>query len=218
MPGGFVAQMRECGEKAHFFAWIARATSSVDSARDALTRIRKTVKGAYLKRCDVSLGTLLALRITAVDGSIADVPLSAVNWEDEDRISSALPLPDGRTFVAARYFLNDPEDPLEGRRTRVILAAAPQQRVVLLENCTRPDRAVTQRGLVAFQCASEQAGEHLLHNVVVFDSTGHKLLVQARCREPSWTADCVISCKAESVGPDGRLALHARVARVVRGK
>jgi hypothetical protein len=212
--GGLVVQTRDCGDKTNLFAWAPRAATSADSAQSALAAVRKTVKDAYVKRCDVAAGSLLALRITAVDASIAGVPKDAVNWGDEDRISSARPLPDGRTLVIARYFVNKPDDPLEGRRARVILATTSPTRAVLLEDCSNPDGAVTQHGFVALQCATEQAGDHLLHTVFAFDSTGRKVLDLARCRDATWTAEHVLTCKAESVGPDGRLTLVARTARV----
>lgn len=103
-----------------FLPGVAEIATSDKAGQDALARVRTTVKDAYVKRCDVKPGSLLALRITAIDRSIADVPEDAVNWQDEDRISSTQPLPDGRVLVIARYYVNVSDDPLEGRRERVI--------------------------------------------------------------------------------------------------
>jgi len=210
IPHGFIVQTTDCGDKNNLFAWVAEATASAEAAQAALSRIRETVKDAYVKRCDVKPGTMLALRITAIDSSIADVPDATVNWQDEDRISSVRPLPDGRTLVIARYFANVTDDPLEGRRERVLLVESPDRHLVLEENCINPGSIVTHQRRIAFHCVREQAGDHLLHNVVVFDAAGKKLTEVQRCRDPRWSGERAIVCKAESVRPNGQLELHAK--------
>ena len=86
-PNSLVVQTADCGDKKNLYAWVADIAPSVESAQSGLSRLRETVKDAYVKRCDVKPRTLLALRFTAIDPSIADVPETAVNWQDEDRVS-----------------------------------------------------------------------------------------------------------------------------------
>lgn len=209
-PRSLIVQTSDCGDKKNMFAWVAEIAITAEDAQAALSRLRKTVKDAYVKRCDVIPGTLLALRVTAVDPSIADVPGEAVNWQDEDRVSSVYPLPDGRFIIIARYFTGEVDDPLEGRRERVILVESQERRVVLENNCPSPGPVVSQHGRVAFHCAREQAGDHLLHNTLVFDSAGKKIMEVERCRNPRWQSESVIVCDEESVGPDGQLKLRAK--------
>jgi hypothetical protein len=209
-PHGLVVQTTDCSEKTNMFTWVHEVALSGEAAQAALSRARERVKDAYVKRCDAKPNSLLSLRMTAVDTSIADVPKDAVNWEDADRVTMARPLPDGRTLVIARYYVKVAEDPLEGRRERVILAESANKRIVLEENCFNPGSLATSKGHIAFDCAKEQAGDHLLHSVVVFDETGKKLKEIERCRRPRWTSDVVLVCEEESVDADGRLKLAPR--------
>jgi hypothetical protein len=88
--GGLVFQTPDCGEKRNVFGVALELSDSADAAKVALQRVRSTVKGAYIKRCTVTARSLLSLRFPAVDSSIANVPDDAVNWEDSDRISTAV--------------------------------------------------------------------------------------------------------------------------------
>ena len=211
-----IVQTADCGDKKNIFAWVPQIAASADSAQIELRRIRESVKDAYVKRCDVKQGTLLALRITAVDASIADVPGDVVNWEEEDRVSSAHPLPDGRVLVTVRYFTGITDDPLEGRRERVIIAESSGIHLILEDNCPSPGSTIVQHGCIAFSCAREQAGDHLLHNVLVFDTAGRKLAEIQHCRNPRWSGAHSIICDAESMGPDGRLKLTSKRTDVDR--
>jgi hypothetical protein len=189
---------------------VPEVAATPKAARAALSRVRATTSNAYLKRCDARPQTLLALRMTAVDPSIADVPESAVNWEEKDRISTARPLPDGRGIVIVRTFAPAADDPLEGKRERVILADHSGSRKVLEENCIDPGPVATEKGHIAFHCAREQAGDHLFHDVVVYDKSGGKRAEIRHCRAPEWRDGQVIECREESVGPDGALTLRAK--------
>jgi hypothetical protein len=210
VSGGLIVQTADCGDNKNVFAWVPDIAASMAAAQAALPRIRAVVKDSYIKPCDVKAGSLLALRVPVVDASIADVPANAVNWDDADRISSILALADGRFLIVARYFANVNNDPFEGRRERIVVAGAADQRRVLEDNCPSPGWPVVQQGRLAFHCAREQAGEHLLHTVLVFDAMGNSLMQIARCREPRWSASQTISCDEESVGPDGRLELKEK--------
>ena len=209
-PHSLIIQTNDCGDKRNVFAWAAEVATSPNAAQDALTRVRASLKDAYVKRCDAKPGTLLALRIAAIDKSIVDVPSDAVNWQDEDRVSSAQPLSDGRALVVVRYYVNAPEDPLEGRRERVILADSTGKRVTLEDNCVSPGRAVADHGRIAFHCVREQAGDSLLHSVLVFKGTGEKLTEIQHCRNPKWSNERTIGCEAETVGSDGKLKLNEK--------
>ncbi len=207
-PNSLIIQTKDCGDNKNVFAWAAEIATSANAAQDALTRVRATLKDAYVKRCDVKPGTLLALRIAAIDSSIADVPGDAVNWQDEDRISSTQPLVDGRVLVIVRYYVDTSDDPLEGRRERVMLVNSLDKRITLEDNCVNPGFAVVSHGRTAFHCAREQAGDYLLHSVLVFDVAGEKLTEIQHCRNPKWSNERTIVCEGELIGSNGKLRLN----------
>jgi len=207
--GGLVIQTKDCGDKKNVFAWVAEIANSAEEAQAALPHAQSAVKDAYVKRCDVVPRSLLALRFPAVDPSIADVPDTVVNWEDEDRTSSTVPLTDGRVVVIARYFVHEADDPLEGRRERVVLAGGTDKRV-LVNDCPSPDGFTANRGRVAFACAREQAGDELLHSVLVFGTAGDKVADIPHCRKPRWSGGATVVCDEESVNAQGRLKLRAK--------
>ena len=177
-----------------------------------MTNARLLVGDAYVKRCVALPGSLLALRIPAIDASIAMVPQDAVNWLDADRVSELRPLDQGRRLLITRRFDATPDDPLEGRRERLSLVAADGKRRVLLEHCLGPHRPMSRLGDLALQCAREQAGDAVLHSVHAFDAKGEQLGEFERCRNPRWAeapaSQRVLVCDAESVGPDGQLKLQ----------
>lgn len=212
-PGGLVFATADCGEKANVFGFAADVAADPSVAETALARVRSSLPEAYLKRCDVKPQSLLAYRVHAVDPSIAGVPSNAVNWGDEDRISTISRLSDGRALAAVRIFENASEDPLEGRRTRLELLTG-GSRLVLTESCVMPAGSSGRRGLVAVQCVVEQAADNLLHDVMVFGAAGQHLLTVSRCREPRWSSDTTIQCKEESVDADGVLSLKRKRVEV----
>jgi hypothetical protein len=130
-PRVLVFQARDCGDKKNVFGVALDISDMAETAKVALARVRTTVKDAYIKRCVVVSRSLLSLRFPAVDPSIANVPDDAVNWDDSDRVSTLVALADGRDVVAQRMFVDDPEDPLEGRRARVLLVSGPDRMTVL---------------------------------------------------------------------------------------
>jgi hypothetical protein len=211
LPGALVVQTHDCGDKKNTFAVAADIATAGSVVSAMLPKVRETVKDAYVKRCNVVPRSLLSLRWPAVDASIADVPKSAVNWDDDDRVSSAFSLSDGRLLIVARYFVNQPDDPLEGRRERVILAdASSPQRKTLENDCPSAGAFTAHRGRIAFECAREQAADELLHSVLAFDADGAKLADIPHCRSPRWSGEDVLVCGEESVGSDGRLKLRAK--------
>ena len=203
---GFTFRAADCGDGKKVFGWAASTSSDPGRAQAALTELRDAVPDAYLKKCRVKPRSLLALGYPAVDPSIADVPTDAVNWADEDRISSAIPLPHDVTLTLLRYYQPDKNDPLEGRRTRVVAIRSGTDRVVLSENCQDANGTVAPNGYLLLQCSSEQAADNVLHRVSVYDDAGKKLLDVDRCRGARLSGQAV-SCDKESVGPDGALKL-----------
>lgn len=211
LTGGLLIQTRDCGEAKNVFAWVAELADSAKEAQAALTNVLPVVPDAYVKRCDVKPRSLLALRIDAIDPSIAAVPAAAVNWREQDRVSTVQSLADGRSLLVTRFFVDDPNDPLEGRRERVSVIDVEGVRSVLQEQCVDVGRASVQRGDLVFQCAREQAGVALLHSVLAFDAAGHKVVEIEHCRNPRWQGQRAIVCDEESVDAAGRLKLRRKL-------
>ena len=211
-PSGMVVQSSDCGQLPVVFAWVSESASAAEAAQSALAKMRETVKDAYIKKCEVKPRSLLAYGITAVDASIADIPTDAVNWDPTDAISSVLPMPDGRALAIVRYFdKKQPHDPIEGRRERVVLLLPPKgEQLTLEENCPSVGAVSMRQGKLVFQCAREQAGNHLLHEVLAFSVAGKMLAQVPRCRLPRWTGRSELACSEEEVGADGGLRLRTK--------
>jgi hypothetical protein len=210
MPHGLIVRTADCGDKKAMFAWVAEVLASAEEAKTALSELKRTIPNAYIKSCEVKPKTLLALRVTTIDPSIADVPDNAVNWDDDDRVSIVRTLPDGRAFLVVRYYEKSLDDPLEGRRERVIIKESPQTQHVLEERCTSPGGLALRGQMMAFHCVREQAGDHLLHVSVVFAGNGTKLTEVVRCRNPKFSGPGAISCQEEAVDANGNLQLRPR--------
>ncbi len=215
-PGILIFQTSDCGDKQNVFGVALEVSDSPDAAKVALAHARGIVKDAYIKRCAPVPQSLLDLRFQAVDLSIADVPADAVNWDDADRLSTAIRLSDGRVVVAQRVFARDPEDPMEGRQVRVILVGGPGKDKTLDDDCFAPERFKSRDGLIAFQCAGEEAGDQLLHVVVVVDKDGNQLANVNHCRNPNLPNDATVTCSEESYGPRG-LKLHPKRVALTKG-
>ena len=114
-----------------------------------------------------------------------------------------------------RYFVPTPEDPMEGRRERVVFVTGNGNRVVLSENCydlSHPSFA--NDGLITFECAREQAGPEILHSVVVVRTTGQSVKEIEHCQDPIWIDRSELLCKSETVNTDGKLQLKAERYRI----
>jgi hypothetical protein len=216
-PGGLVFRTADCGEKRNVFGWAYRVADSADDAKAALAAAREVAKGAYVKACDVASRSLLALRVPAVDASIADVPASVgEDWEDDDRVSSAVPLADGRTLVIKRvYKAALLEDPDQGKDQGVWLAEGGGKVKALAESCSPAEAFAARDGKVAFQCGDTVAADELLHKVLVFDGDKQVAAVSS-CRKPKWTGPGALVCGAESVDSGGRIKLKAKKVSVGR--
>lgn len=210
---GLVVQVADCGEQRQVFAWAAEVASSAAAAQQALAAVQGAAPDAYVKRCKVQPGSLLALRVPAIDPSIARVPLQVVNWSDADRVSAVAPLPGGSQLVLVRYYGGSAEDPLEGRRTRVALAAPGGALKTLTDDCSGAAQFVRSGSWIAFTCDTEQAADHVLHTVRAYGANGAPAGAFARCRRPSIAGDA-LTCQAEEVDGDGKLKLGARTQRL----
>lgn len=215
-PHGLVVASSDCGDAKPPFLFAAAIAPTADAARRELEPLKTVAPNAHVKPCSVKPGSLLALRVNAVDPSIAAVPKDAVNWTDEDRVSAVQQLAADTFLVIVRRFLDRPNDPLEGRRTRVLLARTGNAPVSLSDDCFAPSHAAIAGGFVAFDCARETAGSHLLHAVEVSTLAGQRVSEIARCRMPIWAGDQTLTCQQEEVGADGKLALRTRRARIER--
>jgi hypothetical protein len=213
LPRLLVVRTLDCGGQKEGFALVTAVRDSVASAQKELPAVRGTVADAYVKRCDVVPRSLLDWRVSAVDASIAEVPEDAVNWEDADRVSSVVPLGEGRAAIVVRYFVNAPEDPLEGRRQRVLLARRAGQ-TTLADDCAGAAGFTAKAGYVAFQCEREQAGDAILHSVFVFSDDGRRLAEVPHCRAPRWSGEDTLVCENESVDADGQLKLETKRTRL----
>lgn len=216
-PGGLIFRTADCGEKRDVFGWAYRVAESADDAKAALAAARQVAKGAYVKACDVVPRSLLALRVSAVDASIADVPTSvAEDWEDEDRVSSAVPIADGPTLVIRRvYKAALLEDPDQGKDQGVWLAEGGGRLKALAESCSPAEAFTARDGKLAFQCGDSIAADELLHKVLVFDGDKQVAAVSS-CRKPRWTGPAALVCSSESVGLDGKIKLKAKKVLVGR--
>ncbi|TGU70733.1 hypothetical protein E4633_17200 [Geomonas terrae] len=105
------------------------------------------------------------------------------------------------------------EDPLEGRRERVILVGQGGARHTL-EPCVTPEKFTMGEGTFAFQCTVGQAGDELLHKVVVYTMTGGKSGEVMHCRNPRFPNRKTIACEIEEVNSDGVLRLQ-RIERAL---
>ena len=205
LPGGdgLIVQTRDCGDTENLFVWAASVEPTSESARARLAKVREAAPEAYLKSCEVQPGSLLAYRITAVDPSIAEVPGSAVNWEENDRITTIKALSGGKSLVIVRYFEQGAGDQLEGRRERVMLADPSRKLRQLEKNCVSAGKIQEKGGYVALQCARAQAASDMLHSVVVFDGEGNRVKEVKRCRNPEFSGATILQCDAETIASDG---------------
>ncbi len=193
-PRSFVVQTKDCGEETNSFAWVAEASLSPETAQAALSRLRASVTDAYVTPCDARPGTLLALRMTAVDPSVAD--MSDWGYVEWNGVSSAHPLPDGRLILIPRSFEIATNGDYADLREPVFIAepsgGAPR---LLVEDCAYPGHFITQGDLLAFDCAQEVFADFLVYGVLVFDRAGRQLVTVERCRYPIWSGDHVIACR-----------------------
>jgi len=176
-----------------------------------LQKLKSEVPDAYVKECRPKADSTLGAGVPLLDPSIAEVPSDSVNWSDRDGISSVIKLHESGYVWIRRWYSPAANDPLEGRRESVLyFEASPNTARELQASCI--DAQAVQHGhLLALSCVRENAGDNLLHEVTVFDTTSGKAVKSiARCREPAFVSSTDVTCKAESVNPQGRLRLETK--------
>ncbi len=190
------------------------AVTGISSDRAAAERRVREARGrvpdSYVRACEPKTASRVQFGISAVDTSIFDVPGSSVNWADEDRISVVRRA--GSVYVLLRRrYEKVGNDPLEGRRTTVILFTSdPATGRELMSDCTDANVVSSDRFL-ALTCARENAGDVLLHEVTVFDlASGRSVHAIAHCRDPKLTGSREIVCDSEAVSADGVLVLKKK--------
>jgi hypothetical protein len=146
-----------------------------------------------------------------VDPSIEKVPEEAVNWDDEDRVSSVVKLPESGYLWIRRMYEAAREDAREGRRTSVLFfRTSPTRSTQLSADCTDPQFS-GKADRIALSCARETAAENLLHETIVYDAaTAHQLISVPRCRQPDLRSASELSCEAEGVDQEGTLHLQPK--------
>ncbi len=221
-PQGLIVSSRDCRDPrpvfafaaAPVFAFAAAIVPSRAAAERALEPVKRRVANAFIKPCDVKPGSLLALRMNAVDPSIARVPKDAVNWTEADRVSTVRRVDAETSLVIVRRFVDEPNDPLEGRRSAVLLVSAGGKIVTISDTCYDPAHPAITPDRIAMDCVREEAGNHLLHAVEVTARSGQRLLEIPRCRMPIWADRRSLTCEEETVGADGKLVLRQKRVRI----
>jgi hypothetical protein len=184
------------------------ARSCPDRALSASSRGQRRLHQAV----DARPGTLLALRINAVDASVAE--MSDWGFDEEGGISSVHPLPDGRLIVIPRSFELPDTEPAGIREPVFIMNPPSKDMQLLLQYCTHPGHFITQGDLLALDCAPEVFADYLVYAAFVFDKAGRRLAHIPRCRYPIWSGDRVIACR-KLVWADGP-AEHRLIRVVIR--
>jgi hypothetical protein len=208
--GPLIVDVRDCGAELPMYTVTAAVSTSREEASATLSRVKSAVPDAYVKPCRVRPRSLLAYRISAVDPSMSAVPRDAVNWEEDDRLSEVTALDATHSIVAVRHYVVAKDDPLEGRRERVVLIGPAGARTTLSEQCTDMRHSSLNQRLVAFECATEEAGDTLLHSVFVVTEDGRQVKAIDHCRKPEWKGSGQLHCSVESVKADGGLVLEPR--------
>jgi len=211
---GMIFQVADCGERRALFGWASKLVETTEQAQKELASLKAAVPDSFIKKCHVKPGSVLSFGLPAVDPSIGQVPVSAVNWSDADRVSTVIRLGNAGTLALVRYFRDDPNSPLEGRHSRVQFAKDGGELKTLAEDCTGVATAVHTAKLIAFACESEQAADNILHTVRVFSVSGSDVGSFPRCRKPTLVEPDLMRCDAEEVLPDGSLKLKSKSNKI----
>jgi hypothetical protein len=215
-PTGLIVQSADWGAKTNIFAFVVEICEAANTADKALVRAREIRKDSHIRKCTPRPGSLLDFRVAVVDNTIAEVPSTSVNWTDADRVSSGYPLEKESLLVIARSYNPAPEDPAEGKRQRLILLRAGQAQRTLVEQCLFAGAPAVRGGHFAISCATEQAADHFLHDILIFNEAGETLKKLNRARNPEWVNQNEIRFDGESVNSEGNLELKKTVFRLDR--
>ena len=214
-PQAAIVATDDCSNlKPGLFLAVVRATAQREAAQGPLASLKSEVGDAYVRDCRVKPDSRVALDIPLVDPSIEKVPRDAVNWSDQDRVSSVRKLAGGGYLWIRRWYDPAPEDPREGRRQAVAFFDAARDRAIPLESdCTDPQSDRLGQWL-ALSCARQTAGDQLLHETRVYNlTTGESASSTNHCRTPRFLSASTFSCQSEEVDAAGTLHLAPKTVR-----
>jgi len=196
--------------KPGLFLSVAGNPNNKEAAQRIISEIRTMVPDAYVRVCNPKPGSRVQFGISAVDESLFDVPSDAVNFESKDYVSEVRTAGSVHVWLHRQY-LKDKEDAREGRRTAVLLFKTDLASTrKLTPDCVEAQTVVSD-DLLALTCATENAGDNLLHQVKVFDtSSGRTVRTIDRCRNPVFVGGGELTCAAEAVGSNGELNLNRK--------
>lgn len=206
-----VVASEDCANlKPGLFLVVPDVFADKDAAQRKVSDLRRLAPDAYLRACEPKPGSRIQLGIDAVDVSIFDVPVDAVNWEDADRISDVRLVGSVHVWLR-RMFVGDKEDPREGQRTVIfIFQTDPSKAKKLKSDCIGAKVTATERFL-ALSCVTETAGDNLFHEVTAFEiASGKTIETIKRCRDASLARYGELTCDAETVGPEGKMTLSRK--------
>lgn len=199
------------GLKPDLFLTVAETAVDRVSAEDTLPKLKITVPDSYVRECRPKPDTILSLGLPLIDPSIEHVPADAVNWSDQDRISSVIKLPASGYLWIRRWYLAHPNDPREGRRESVLFFMEnPHSSIELQADCAAP-YARQLSHWIALSCERGVAADNVLHETVVLDTVSGKAVYSVQhCRKPTFISESEITCEAENVNAEGKLALQTK--------
>jgi hypothetical protein len=193
------------------FLIAAGIRRSKDEAKDDVkTWQTKGTKDAYVRVCQITPDSRLALNIPILDSSILRRPLDTVNWTYEDALSRTKALSSSLVAVIRPRYEPVAEDVREGLRTSLSVIIKPgEESVMLQKDCIDPE-PTAHGNLVAVSCVNATAAEQLLHVTRVYKIPSGKLIFEReRCRSPRLLTNR-LSCQEEELDKEGNLHLVAK--------
>jgi len=198
----------------NLFLTVAAMAPDRGAADAALQKLKLRISDAYIRECRPKPYTALIWGLPLIDPSIQNVPADAVNWSEQDRVSTLIRLSEAAFLWVRRSYVHKPNDALEGRRESVFFFEQnPQNRIELKAECVDPF-AILRSQWVALSCAQAVAGDYLLHEVTVFNTrSGSALYTAPHCRKPAFVSDSEITCEKEGVNAEGKLTLQSETIK-----
>ena len=212
-PSAKIIHSNDCSDlKPGLFLLVSHISGTSRIPEGILTEIRADVEDAYSRPCSVVTPSLLSLGIPVVHASIDRVPVDAVNWSDEDRVSRLLKIDDAEYLLIERAYDSHDESPLEGMKQSIYyFRGYPKQRILIERNCWDMSQPDSLGNRFSLHCANEMAANQWLHTSIVFDTEAQSIVWrESYCRNPRLTSENQLSCEKESIDAQGRLSLSHR--------
>jgi len=212
-PSAKIVHSNDCSNlKPGLFLLVSHISGKDRTPEEVLTEIRTDVVDAYSRPCSVVTPSLLSLRIPVIHASIDQVPVDAVNWSNEDRVSQLLKVNDAEYLLIERAYDSHNESPLEGMKQSVYyFKGYPKQRILIEKNCWDISQPDSLGNRFSLHCANEMAADQWLHTSIVFDIEAQSIVFrESYCRNPRLASENQLSCEKESIDADGRLSLSRR--------